>query len=585
MDTIQQISQTNQVPVLPSVLILIAAAVFVVILFKRLKLSPVLGYLVAGAVIGDHGLNYVQHQDIELLGEFGIVFLLFAIGLELSFERLKAMRKYVLGLGSLQVFISTVIIAAAVALFGGSNATALIIGGGLALSSTAIVMQVVEETGNQSTQLGRISLAILLLQDFVVVPLLVVIPLLASKSDTAIWHAVGTSFLKAIIALVGIFIAGRLFLRPIFGLISSDKAKSSELFIAVTLLIVLSAAWGTEHLGLSLALGAFVAGVLVAETEFRLQAEESIYPFKGLLLGLFFMSVGMTIDWREIYASISTIMIFSISLIVVKALIIAGLCILFGFSRGVALHAGLLLSQGGEFAFILFNLAMENGIIENGIGKTLLLVVTCTMALTPLLSIVGEKLAEMLAEEVDVTPLHTLESGVRDLAQHVIIAGFGKVGKMVARVLEAEGINYIAIDLNADIVKEEDANGFPIFSGDISQLDTLKSSGADRALSIILAIDNEVTIKKSLKVISHDFPEVAIIVRAHDLRNSADLYEAGATIIVPEDYETGLQLGGAVLKSVGISEYEISRIKNQFRAGSYVMAKYDEDIVDEYESK
>ncbi len=585
MGAMEQISTIHEMPVLPTVLVLIAAAVFVVVVFKRLKLSPVLGYLVAGAVIGDHGLGYVQYHDTEMLGEFGIVFLLFAIGLELSFERLKAMRKYVLGLGSLQVLFSTIIIAAAVIIFGEDNATALIIGGGLALSSTAIVMQVVEESGSQSTQTGRVSLSILLLQDFIVVPLLVIIPLLASKNDEAILHAVGISFLKAIVALVGIFITGRLFLRPLFGLISSDKAKSSELFIAVTLLVVLSAAWGTQYLGLSLALGAFVAGVLVAETEFRLQAEESIYPFKGLLLGLFFMSVGMTIDWREIYANISTIMIFSMSLIVVKTLIIAGLCILFGFSRGVALHSGLLLRQGGEFAFILFNLAMENGVIPNGIGKMLLLVVTCTMALTPLLSAIGEKFAEMLVEEIDVTPLNTLENGARDLAQHVVVAGCGKVGKMVARVLEAEGINYIVIDLNAALVKEEEANGFPIFKGDIAQLETLQAAGADRALSIILAIDNEVTSKKALKVISHNFPDVAIIVRARGLRNSADLYEAGATIIVPEDYETGLQLGGAVLKSIGVSEYEISRIKNQFRAGSYVMAKVDEDIVDEYENK
>ncbi|MBP7190498.1 MAG: cation:proton antiporter, partial [Rickettsiaceae bacterium] len=544
----------------------------------------VLGYLVAGTVIGDYGLGYVQHKDIELLGEFGVVFLLFAIGLELSFERLKAMRKYVLGLGSMQVLITTVIIAGAVVMFTGSNATAIIIGGGLALSSTAVVMQVIEGSGNASTQTGRISLAILLLQDFIVVPLLVVIPLLAKNNDSAILHAVGLSFIKAIVALVAIFIAGRLFLRPLFGLIPADRPGSNELFIGATLLIVLSAAWGTEHFGLSLALGAFVAGVLVAETEFRLQAEESIYPFKGLLLGLFFMSVGMSIDWREIYNSIDKILIFSISLIVVKALIISGLCILFGFSKGVSLHSGLLLSQGGEFAFILFNLAMDNNIISHNIGKMLLLIVTCTMALTPLLSALGEKIAERLEEEVDINPVQTLEKGTSDITQHVIIAGFGKVGKMVARVLEAEVVNYIALDINADVVKEEQSSGFPIFKGDIGQVETLKAAAASRALSIILTIDNEVTIKKALKVISSNFQNLAIIIRTHDLRNSSELYEAGATMIVPEDYETGLQLGGAVLKSVGISENEITRIKNQFRAGSYVMAQTDEEVIDEYET-
>lgn len=575
----------DHIPALPSVIILIAAAVFVVILFKRLRLSPVLGYLVAGTVIGDYGLGYVQHKDIELLGEFGVVFLLFAIGLELSFERLKAMRKYVLGMGSMQVFITTLVIAGAVVMFTGNNATAIIIGGGLALSSTAVVMQVIEGSGNASTQTGRISLAILLLQDFIVVPLLVVIPLLAKNSDSALLHAVGLSFIKAIVALAGIFIAGRLFLRPLFGLIPADRPGSNELFIGATLLIVLSAAWGTEHFGLSLALGAFVAGVLVAETEFRLQAEESIYPFKGLLLGLFFMSVGMSIDWREIYTSIDKILIFSISLIIVKALIISGLCILFGFTKGVAIHAGLLLSQGGEFAFILFNLAMENHIISLSIGKMLLLIVTCTMALTPILSTLGEKIAERFEEEVDVNPVQALEKGTSDITQHVIIAGFGKVGKMVARVLEAEVVNYIALDINADVVREEQSNGFPIFKGDIGQLDTLRAAGAGRALSIILTVDNEVTIKKALRGISSNFQNIAIIVRTHDLRNSSELYEAGATMIVPEDYETGLQLGGAVLKSVGIGENEITRIKNQFRAGSYVMAQADEEVIDEYETK
>ena len=575
----------EELGLLPSVLILISAAVFVVILFKHFKLSPVFGYLVAGALIGDNGLGYVSYAHTELLGEFGVVFLLFAIGLELSFERLKAMRKYVLGLGSLQVIITATIIAGGVVMFSGSTAAAIIIGGGLALSSTAIVMQVIEESGSQSTQTGRISLAILLLQDFVVVPLLVIIPILAGKSDMPIMQAVGISFLKAVVALLSIFVVGRLFLRPLFRLIAPDKTKNSELFIAVTLLIVLSAAWGTEYLGLSLALGAFAAGILVAETEFRIQAEESIYPFKGLLLGLFFMSVGMTIDVFEMYKDLSQILIFSFSLIVVKALIISGLCIAFGFSKGVALHAGLLLSQGGEFAFILFNLAISNGAIEPHIGKMLLLVVTSTMALTPLLSFLGEKIASAIEDENESTTLKIVESGALDLAQHVIIGGFGRVGKMVAKVLEVEGINYLAIDINQDIVKEEESNGFPIVRGDIAHLETLKVAGADRSITIVLAIGNEVTIKKSLKIISANFKNVATIVRAPNLKSAANLYEAGATVIVPEDYETGLQLGGAVLKTANIGEHEINRIKTQFRAGNYVMAKRDEDLFDDEETK
>lgn len=570
---------------LPTVLILIATAVFVVIIFKRLKLSPVLGYLVAGAAIGDHGLGVVTHKSTELLAEFGVVFLLFAIGLELSFERLKAMRQYVFGLGSLQVIITAAVVSGAVVMFSGSNAAAIIIGGGLALSSTAIVLQVIEESGNQSGQVGRISLAILLQQDFIVVPLLVIVPILAGKSDSSVLSALSMSFFKAIIALLAIFISGRLLLRPLFRLIAPDKSKNSELFIAATLLIVLSAAWGTEYLGLSLALGAFVAGILVAETEFRVQAEESIYPFKGLLLGLFFMSVGMTIDVMEIYSELYKILVFSVSLIIIKALIISGLCILFGFSKSVSLHAGLLLSQSGEFAFILFNLGMSNEIIDPGIGKILLLVVTFTMALTPLLSFLGEKLSSILEDEDYISPVKSLTSGAIDLTEHVIVAGFGRVGKMVARVLEAENINYIAIDLNEEIVNEESANGFPIFRGDIAQMDTLIAAGSERATSVVLAINNEVTIKKASKIISTAFPEISIVIRSKDLRSSSELYDAGATIIVPEAYETGLQLGSVILKTLGISEYEVNRIQSQFRTGNYVMVQRDEDLFDDEETK
>ena len=570
--------------ILVSVITLIASAVFVVAILKRFNLSPVLGYLMAGAVIGDHGLKIVTYEQTGLLGEFGVVFLLFAIGLELSIERLKAMRKYVFGLGTLQVAITAIVISGAVVLISGESKAAIIIGGGLALSSTAIVMQVIDESRGQASQVGRIALAILLMQDFVVVPLLVIVPLLAGKGDASLTIALGTAFIKALIALLTIFVAGRLFLRPLFSLISSEKGENSELPISMTLLIVLSAAWGTEYFGLSLALGAFVAGVLVAETDFRLQAEESIYPFKSLLLGLFFMSVGMKINVEEMYAQISHIITFSIALIIIKTLIIAALCILFGFNKGVALHSGLLLSQGGEFAFILFSLGKENGVLEPTTANILLLVVTSTMALTPILAMLGRRLVDILDGRYDKNPLKTVELEARDLTNHVIIGGFGKVGKMVANVLEAEGINYVALDVDDKICKEEYQNGFPIFKGDVSQIDLLKAIGIERAISVILAVNNEITVKKSLKAISDTFPDLNIIVRLKNLKKSAEFYEAGASIIIPEDYELGLQLGGAALKSVGISEYEINRIKEQFRSGNYVMTKRENNLLETKEN-
>ncbi len=572
--------------ILVIVIMLIAAAVFVVAIFKRLNLSPVLGYLVAGAMIGEHGINIISYEDTSLLGELGVVFLLFAIGLELSIERLKKMRRYVFGLGSLQVLITSIIIGGAIVLITGNNNSAIIIAGGLALSSTAIVMQVINESKSQSMQIGRIALAILLLQDFIVVPLLVIVPILGGNGDISLASALGTSLLKAVFALGVIFIAGRLLLRPLFSFISADSnSESSELPIAVTLLVVLSASWGTEHFGLSLALGAFVSGVLVAETDFRIKAEESIYPFKSLLLGLFFMSVGMKIDVMEIYSHITNIITFCFALILLKTIIIASLCILFGFNKGVALHAGLLLSQGGEFAFILFGLGKDYGVLEEHVANILLLVVTCSMALTPLLGLIGQKFADKFEKRIGKTPEQIIEYGARDLANHVIIGGFGKVGRMVAKVLEAEGINYIALDVNSDVVTEELNNGLPIFVGDVSKVSNLQAVGADRAFTVVLTMNNTITIRKSAKAIKSHFGDLEVVVRLKDLKNCTDFYDIGVTTIIPQDYETGLQLGGAVLKSVGVSEYEINRIKAQFRAGSYVAVKVDDSYFDPEEEE
>ncbi|MGI4752886.1 MAG: cation:proton antiporter, partial [Janthinobacterium lividum] len=436
----------------------------------------------------------------------------------------------------------------------------------------------IEENRSQSTQIGRISLAILLLQDLAVVPLLVIVPLLSGNSQASLATALGIAFLKAIAALLTIFVAGRVLLRPIFSFISSESNSANELPISMTLLIVLSAAWATETFGLSLALGAFVAGVLVAETEFRLQAEESIYPFKSLFLGLFFMTVGMNIDSLEMYEKLSHILTLSIALIVVKTLIIKAFCILFGFNKGVAFYSGLLLSQGGEFAFILFSLGKESGVLEESSANILLLVVTFTMALTPLLAALGRKIAEKVDKGLGKTPTQIIELGARDLTNHIIIAGLGNIGKMVARVLEAEGTSYVILDLDEDRVKEGLTDGFPVFKGDVSQADTLKALGTDRALAIILTMNNQVTIKKSLKTVTANYPDMQVIVKLKSLKNSREFYDLGATTIIPESYETGLQIGGTVLKFIGISEQEINRIKVQFRLGNYIVAKKEDSL-------
>jgi CPA2 family monovalent cation:H+ antiporter-2 len=570
------------------ILILLTASVFVVLLFKQLKLSPVLGYFAAGAMIGDHGMKIVNAESTTTFGEFGIVFLLFAIGLELTFERLQAMRKHVFGFGTLQVLITGTIIGLIVYYlpsdFNTSGEAAIIIGGGLALSSTAIVLQVIAEYRRQSTQVGRLSLATLILQDFAVVPLLVLIPMLSGEQSNIIF-AMSDAFLRAIIVLLAIFILGRLLLRPLFGMINSaTSAKTNELFIGATLLIALGSAWLTEHWGLSLALGAFVAGLLVAETEFQHQAEESIAPFRSLFLGLFFMTVGMRIDVNLISENLVIILLFAIGLIVIKTFVITVLSLLFRFSLGTALHAGLLLSQASEFAFILFSLAVEKNIIDNQLGQMLLLVVTTTMALTPLLFIIGDHIADKLDKVKKVTDID-IKRETEDLVDHVIIIGFGRVGKMVARLLQAERVNFVAMDLHAQTIQEDRDEGFPVFFGDGSEPAILEKMGIQRAGSVIVAMENKQILKKVTRNVHKLCPQLPIIVRSEDLSNQKELEKLGANAVVPETYETGLQLGGAVLKAIGFSEFEVSRIKNRFRAGNYLRAIDEEDLAEIQEAE
>jgi monovalent cation:H+ antiporter-2, CPA2 family len=554
---------------LQNIVIIIATAVFVVAIFKKLNLSPVLGYFVAGGVIGENGLKVITSHETEFFGEIGVVFLLFAIGLELTFERLKSMRLHVFGFGSLQVTISMILLALTVYFFGKSVSAAILIGGGLALSSTAIVLQVLYDAREQSTKVGRLSLAILLMQDFAVVPLLVIVPILAGEQSGVLTPLL-LAFGKAVLVLIIIFVMGRLLLRPIFRIISSDhQTSSNELFIAMTILVAIGTAYLTNYMGLSLALGAFAAGLLVAETEFQIPAEESIAPFKALLLGLFFMSVGMSIDLKLIYDQLPLITALSVGLILLKAVIIFILCLLFKFSIGVALQTGLLLSQGGEFAFILFRLADQKGVIDSDISQMLLLVVTITMAFTPLLSLLGKFLANKFTNEDKTNDTSYINMELGDLNKHVILLGFGRVGRMVAKLLEAENVNYVILDIDSEHVVKSREEGYPIYLGDISSLEMLKTIGIERANAIIIAIANNVTTKKASKLIKQNFAEIPIVVRAEDLKNSDEYYSAGANVIVPETYETGLQLGAAVLRTIGINDNEISRIKNLFRASNY----------------
>lgn len=564
----------QDIQLLQTISILIGSAVLVVVAFKRLSLSPVLGYLVAGAIIGDYGLKIATCQQTSFIARFGVVFLLFAIGLELSFERIKAMRKYVFGLGSLQIILTSCTISLLLSMTGMDLRAAIVIGIGLSLSSTAVVMQIIRESNNQSTQLGRITLSVLLQQDFAVVPLLVLVPILAqNNSNVSILPAIGVPLAKGLVALCIIFVVGRLFLRPVFKIISSgSQTSNNELFISATLLIVLSAAWITEYCGLSEALGAFMAGILVAETEFRTQAEESIEPFKGMLLGLFFMSVGMTVDVAYLQSQIGKILLLSLALIVVKSLILTALCMLFKLPKGVSIQAGLVLSQGSEFAFILCTLAMKSGLISAELERMLLVIVTSTMAITPLLSLIGNKIANYFSKE-EYSPADIIKSGTVDLSNHVVVLGLNQTTQMAVAMLAMHDLPYVAIDNNEQVVKLAQQKGIPAFQGDFSDPNILNASGVERAGVLLLAISNLFSIKKVLSFISKDHSELPVFAYAPNLANAAKLYESGTTRVVPGAQEAGLQLAAMVLKNRGVSDIEISRLKNIYRDTGYKLLK------------
>ncbi len=555
--------------VMSGIIILLCAAISIVAFFHRMRISPLIGYFVAGALIGPYGLELVYSNSmIDILGEIGIIFLLFLIGLELTLERLMAMRRHVFGLGGIQVVITTLSITTLSYYYGINLKSSIIIGGGLALSSTAIVLKVLQEKNAVSNQVGRLSVAILLLQDFAVVPLLVLVPLFIPDAQEGLLEPIIQALTKAFFALIIIFTVGRLLIRPLFNLVTSTK--NDEVFIATTLLIALGTAYITNYFNLSMALGAFVAGLIVAETEYCHEVEQVILPFKKLLLGLFFMAIGMSIDLAILYQNLFTIILLATSLMMLKAIIILTVCLLFKCKKSSAIKVSFLLSQGGEFAFILFSLDATEQIIAPEILQMLMAIVTVTMSLTPFFAKVGDYIAKKMDdEEYRRTIEQILDYDTMDMTQHVIIAGFGKIGKVVAKVLELEQVNYIGMDVDSNIVNKEQDAGFSVFMGDITKVRLLKAMRAERAQSIVLATGNPLINRKAIKVIKDNFPEVNIIVRVKDLSDAASYYELGANYLVPETCEAGLQLGANVLSNAGFSESAVVSVKSRFRFNNY----------------
>ena len=571
---------------LATVLIFLAAGVIVAPIFQRLRSSLVLGYLVAGVIIGPHVLGLVANEErTRGIAELGVVALMFTIGLELTIDRLRVVRRHVFGVGTTQVLVTALVIGVIAALAGAEPRAAILIGGALAMSSTAVVLQILAERGGLATRVGRVAFAVLLLQDMAVVPLLALVPALAGPESQLVPTVLET-LAKAAVALVAIFALGRLVLRPVFRIFAIGSVP--ELFAAVTLLVLLGTSFATHEFGLSLGIGGFLAGILLAETEYRHQVAADIQPFRGLLLGLFFMTVGMAVDLPLIAQQVWPIVGLTVALIVVKSALLALLCRFSGLPWGASIHAGLLLGQGSEFAFVVIGSAAAVRLIDPAVGDFLVVVVALTMAATPLLAAMGQRLDRRFEVHRVNTTQH-VEEETSDLKDHAIVAGFGRVGQSVSRMLNAAGQPYVAFELDANRVAAARRHGLPVYYGDASRVEVLRAAGAGRARTAVIILDNAAAAENTVSVLHHNFPAVKTFVRARDHRHRRRLEAVGAQNVVHETYELSLQLGERALRGMGVPDTLAEEIVTRHRADDYALLSDiifpDATLVEDEETK
>jgi len=543
-------------------MVLLATSAFVSPLMGFVKLSPVLGFLFAGMLLGPSGLALVSDVSTTTkLAELGVVFFLFEMGLELELDEIKRVSKDAFRLGTSQFLITALVIGLTASFLGQSVAASVVLGGGLALSSSAFVIQLLSESGELATRFGRAAFGTLLFQDLAVVPLLVVTPLLDS-TGAALGTALSDAGKKAVFALATSFVMGRLLLQRIFKLVASAKDQTS--FLAITLFTVLSMSAFTAALGLSDTLGAFLAGVLLAETKFRYQVEADIAPFRGILLGLFFITTGFQIDLPFAIKKAPILLTMAVALHAVKTLIMTLVCIAGGLKKSGAFRTGLILSQGGEFAFVLFSLARANGILQPTQTKLLLTMVVITMFFTPFLSTFGKKISAAIAKsEPTKLIVPSMDDGERDQGNYVLVAGFGRVGKIVCDLLTSKLIRYKAFDADPSCVAEAREKGLPVFSGDARRPDLLKTlmkEGKYSVSAVVVALDKRNDVNQVVRALRREYPnkdQMPIFVRALDERHRQSLSDKDVTVIVKGPQEMSLQLGAAALLNSGLEEGEV----------------------------
>ncbi|KYF58901.1 potassium transporter KefB [Sorangium cellulosum] len=541
--------------------VFLGAAVVAVPLFKRLGLGAVLGYLVAGALIGPWGLRIVTDvENILHFSELGVVLLLFLIGLELQPSRLWVLRRAVFGLGGAQVAVTGALIALVAVALGHRADTAAIAGLGLSLSSTAFVLQILAEKGQMQAQHGRSAFAILLFQDLAVIPLLALLPLLGPGGGSPAEGSALASSIKAVAVLLAVVAGGRYLVRPVFRAIAA--AHAHEIFTAAALLVVLGTALLMVQVGLSMSLGAFMAGVLLADSEYRHELEADIAPFKGLLMGLFFIAVGMSANIGLLIERPLSVLGLVLGMMALKAAVLFVLGRASGHAVGSARDLALALPQGGEFAFVLFGLAAGQGIMDRLLADLLVVVVTLSMALTPLVIALGDLLLQRWRRAGPAREFDAIEDG----DPKVIIAGYGRFGQIVSRVLRTRKIPFTALDASATQVDFVRKYGNKIYYGDASRLDLLRAARADKAKIFVLAIDDVASSVKTAEIVKRHFPELKIYARARNRQHAYQLMDIGVELLERETFRSSLEVAARVLEGLGMRAPDTRAIVERFRA-------------------
>jgi len=556
--------------ILPQLLMLLASSVLVVLLFRRLRLPPILGYLAVGMLLGPYALNYTSGRAAPILADLGVVFLVFTLGLEFSLPRMIAMRREAFLIGGLQVVLTTAAFAAILWALKVPPLTAVMVGGALAMSSTAIVIRQLGEQAELNRTHSRIAIGILLFQDLAFVPLLALESALADATpDRGMWE-VGESILQAAIALALVLTFLRWLVRPLFHEIG--RARSTELFTLATLMVAVGAAWATHAVGLSLALGGFLAGMLLAETEYRHQLETVIRPFRDVLIGLFFITIGTLLDLQLLFGQLWLVLLLVVGMQLTKMIIVTIVARLETDNSRKALRVGIVMAQGGEFGFALLTLVLGDRLADSALIQPLLAATVVSMVLSPLLIRHNGRLAELIFPRSTLAPIPNQDnvSGQRD---HVIVCGFGRVGQNLARVLERQGFTYVALDSDPRAVELARRAGDAVIYGDGTAIEMLEAIGLERCRVLVLTFAEINASMKIVKAVRELRPELPILVRTQDDSKLEDLQQAGATEIVPETLEASLMLVSHVLLLLNVPVSRVVKTVGDIRNNRYSMLR------------